>query len=397
MTLQDLFFFFEQRKRILYKIFLFSFLAFLPLTFLRYPLFLAKGGFQDGSSSSPLEEQFKMLHSSLEQENSSKGKALIWMKSRPVLEKAVELSSLQLVPSMPRAKLAYLSHVNSSLFQAIVDLPLNIKGFHIKNKGLKTLKITPLSETKMRIEAMGEVKEVFLPAHVDLKALSFDIEGMIDPKLLHQTLCYRTLGVHKAARILKKRLVLVQSDQDRSALQITVKERSKRKAEAVLNAIFFAYQTHLEEKNRESLKKQLSHCLARQKELMGNTLEIMKGSFGKPHPSSLAEGISMEAIHQMEKELNQRALFGVSSMIEGIKTKLFSVGTSPRLIELGYSKSRPSSFPFPLVAILCALFVVFIYCLISLIRELYLNLPLTPKILHQREKPFLDAPSASKV
>ena len=326
ITLRDLVLIWRVERKRFIKIFLFSFFLFTVLAFFRYPLFLAKGSFQD-SPISALEEELKLVKTI----QMGKGKALVWMKSQRTLEKAASLLYFDLVLSNNRFYMAYLSHFKPLTFQKAIDYSLSLSELKYPDT-LKVLEITPLSERSLKIRAFDKEGQFAVPGRIEFEGISFVASAPIAKELILIPLRYQIAPIHKIASNLKKRLSLSQNDQDRSVVNIMFKERSRKRAEKMIDGIMLAYQERLKSDMRERLNEQIALCKERKKELLDK---------------------------RFKDETDLHALSHLSSLVESLTIKSCLSQIEPRPIEWGRAERDKDSFSPPLLGALLALFISF--------------------------------------
>jgi hypothetical protein len=342
MNLDSVLVFFYRHKKLLGALFV----LFNAILFFRYPEFTAKALFQDFASSG-ISEEIRLMKGT-QTEGNAKGKALVWLKSSPILEKAIE--GMDIFLDLSRFEMAFLSHFKPSLFQKLIDFPIeDVTG------SFKEMTLTPLSDRSLRVKIGGDVADATVPGHIDFKGVSFVITALLPKELIGKEMPYKKIPLHKMAMKLKRKLTLSQSDQDRSVVQLMLNATSKKKAETILNRVMLAYIEKLREDLKRNLQQQIAECRLREKEFAEQI--ISKNSYYLQQKATLLD----EMRYQMQKEMDQRALFQLSSLIESLVMKECLLQVDPRPIEMAYADKKPTSFGPLLLSFLLSSLSLFFY------------------------------------
>jgi hypothetical protein len=342
MNLDRVLAFFYSHKKLLGALFI----LFNAILFVRYPEFTAKALFQDFASSA-ISEEIKIMKGS-QTEGNPKGKALIWLKSSPVLEKAIEGMDISL--DLNRFEMAFLSHFKPSLFQKLIDFPIeDLRG------PLKEMTLTPLSQKCLRVKMEGDIADFTVPSRIHFKGASFLVRDLMPKELIGKSIPYKKIPTHKIVMKLKKKLILSQSDQDRSVVQLMLKAPSKKRAETILNRIMLAYREKLREDLKTSLQEQIAECRLREKEFADQM--VSKNSRYLHQKATPVD----EMLYQMQREVDQRALFQLSSLIESLVIKECLLQVDPRPVEMAYADKTPTSFSLPLLSFFLSCLSLFFY------------------------------------
>lgn len=285
ITIADVRLFLSQKKRWLGAVFIVSFFAGLALFALRAPSYRAVASFQDAGVSGT-SDQIGALKKMVEDSTSNyrKGKAIVWMKSTPVLSRVIEREGLQIELKSPtiftRYALTVPAHLRTKGFRLKEGFVNQIKGVVYEGEEPLDMELTLASPSEM-IVRMGQVEKAFpLPGSITMNGISFRCDEVISHQEVGLTIALRVLPFNRALQRLKKSLHMDMGKADRNAIQIAYTHSSRLKAEQTLDTLMAEYQDFLIEDLNRVTAARMDYLTQRQGDLFDQFEGAMDGHVG---------------------------------------------------------------------------------------------------------------------